>query len=74
MPGAVRLGETADPGKSTPAIGVFVAGDPRIDEESRQRCRNIVKMAADILAERVKLADGTPAKVVWSPVLVDGEP
>jgi len=57
-----------------PAIGVFVAGDPRIDEASRQRGRNIVKMVADSLAERVKNPDGTPARVVWSPVLVDGEP
>ena len=74
MAEAIRLGETVSAEKRTPAIGVFVAGDPRIDEESRQRCRNIVKMAADILAERVKLPDGSPAKVVWSPVLVDGEP
>ncbi|MBC8450322.1 MAG: hypothetical protein H8D78_21520 [Chloroflexi bacterium] len=74
MPEAIRLGETASAEVCTPAIGVFVAGDPRIDEESRQRCRNIVKMAADILAQRVKLPDGSPAKVVWSPVLVDGEP
>jgi L-fucose isomerase len=74
MPEAVRLGETASLERSTPAIGVFVAGDPRIDEESRQRCRNIVEMAADILAQRVTLPDGSPAKVVWSPVLVDGEP
>lgn len=60
--------------KNYPVIGVFVAGDPRIDEESRQRCRNIVKMAADILADRVKLPDGSPVKVVYSPILVDGEP
>ncbi|MFQ6057973.1 MAG: hypothetical protein ACE5MB_03710 [Anaerolineae bacterium] len=75
MAEAIRLGETVSAmEESTPAIGVFVAGDPRIDEESRQRCRNIVKMAADILAERVKLPDGSPVRVVWSPVLVDGEP
>ena len=59
--------------RSAPAIGVFAAGDPRIDQESRQRCRNIVRMAADILAERVKLPDGSPARVVYSPILVDGE-
>ncbi|MDH7485307.1 MAG: hypothetical protein QHJ81_03425 [Anaerolineae bacterium] len=73
MTEAIRLGETVSAEARTPAIGVFVAGDPRIDEESRQRCRNIVKMAADILAQRVKLPDGSPARVVWSPVLVDGE-
>jgi L-fucose isomerase len=30
-------------------------------------------MTADILAERVKLPDGSPVNVVWSPILVDGE-
>ena len=59
--------------KNTPVIGVFCAGDPRIDSDSRQRCRNIVRMAADILADRVKLPDGSPAKVVYAPILVDGE-
>ena len=60
--------------KNTPVIGVFCAGDPRIDSESRQRCRNIVRMAADILADRVKLPDGSPVKVVYASILVDGEP
>jgi L-fucose isomerase len=60
--------------RNTPAIGVFVAGDPRIDAESRQRCRNICEMVASKLAERVKLPDGSPARVVWAPILVDGEP
>jgi L-fucose isomerase len=59
--------------RNIPVIGVFCAGDPRIDAESRQRCRNIVRMAADILADRVKLPDGSPAKVVYAPILVDGE-
>jgi L-fucose/D-arabinose isomerase len=60
--------------RNMPAIGVFVAGDPRIDEESRQRCRNICQMVADSLGARVKLPDGSPARVVWAPILVDGEP
>jgi L-fucose isomerase len=60
--------------RNVPAIGVFVAGDPRIDEESRQRCRNICQMVANSLASRVKLPDGSPARVVWAPILVDGEP
>jgi L-fucose/D-arabinose isomerase len=59
--------------RNTPAIGVFATSDPRIDEEARQRCRNICQMVADTLAECVKLPDGSPAKVVWTPVLVDGE-
>ncbi|MDI6828300.1 MAG: hypothetical protein QME62_07445 [Armatimonadota bacterium] len=61
------------PERNTPVIGVFCAGDPRIDAESRQRCRNIVKMTADILADRVKLPNGSPVKVVYAPILVDGE-
>ncbi len=59
--------------RNAPAIGVFLPGDPRIDQDSRQRCRNICEMVANTLAERVKLPDGSPAKVVWSPILVDGE-
>ena len=56
-----------------PTIGVFAPGDPRVDEESRQRCRNIVEMVAKTLAAKVK-APGGEVNVVWSPVLVDGEP
>ncbi|MCE5237682.1 hypothetical protein LLH23_04235 [bacterium] len=56
-----------------PTIGVFATGDPRVDEESRQRCRNIVEMVAKTLAAKVK-APGGEVNVVWSPVLVDGEP
>lgn len=59
--------------KNTPAIGVFCAGDPRIDKDSRQRCRNIVRMAADALAGGVRMPDGSPARVVYTPILVDGE-
>ncbi len=72
---SIVLSETATAAqKKDPAIGVFVAGDPRIDAESRERCRNIVQMVADMLAERVTMPDGSPARVVWSPMLVDGEP
>ena len=56
-----------------PAIGVFATCDPRIDKESRERSANIVEMAADRLAEAIKLPDGTGVPVVWSPILVDGE-
>ncbi len=74
MGNAVALSESVEKfERNVPAIGVFVAGDPRIDEPSRQRCRNICKMVASALADRVKLPDGTPAKVVWAPILVDGE-
>jgi len=71
---AIALADTAKYERNTPAVGVFVAGDPRIDAYSRQRCRNVCQMVADTLAERVKLPDGSPVKVVWTPILVDGEP
>ena len=74
MSKAIALSDSTKYERNNPAIGVFVAGDPRIDAESRQRCVNICKMVADTLAERVKLPDGSPAKVVWAPTLVDGEP
>jgi L-fucose isomerase len=49
-------------------VGVFATGDPRIDKESRERARNIVKMVAD------KVAAGAPdVEVVYSQTLVDGE-
>jgi L-fucose isomerase len=70
---AYELATAPQAEKNTPAIGVFVPGDPRVDEASRVRCRNIGEMAANILAERVKLPDGSPVRVVWSPLLVDGE-
>ena len=73
MSKAIALSDSTKYERNTPAIGVFVAGDPRIDAESRQRCVNICKMVADTLAARVKLPDGSPAKVVWAPTLVDGE-
>lgn len=71
---AVRLDNEGAYVRNTPAIGVFCAGDPRIDADSRQRCRNIAEMTANLLAERVKLMDGTPARVVWASTLVDAEP
>lgn len=74
MTKAIRLEDVKQSERNTPAIGVFCAGDPRIDEESRQRCRNITEMTADILAARVKLMDGSSARVVWTPTLVDAEP
>ncbi len=54
-------------------IGVCATCDPRIDEDSRTRAGNIVSMTAGILADRVKLPDGSPVKVVYSDMLVDGE-
>ena len=59
--------------RNMPVIGVFVPGDPRIDRDSRTRCRNVCESVANTLAERVRLPNGSPARVVWSPILVDGE-
>ena len=56
-----------------PVIGVFAPGDPRIDEASRQRVRNIVAMVADTISGRVVLPDKTPVSVVYSSILIDGE-
>ena len=68
MKQAKMLTEQTTIQQKKPVIGVFSAGDPRIDNESRERCRNIIQMAADVLAERVAIAD-----VVYSRMLVDGE-
>lgn len=70
---AKRLADSQPAQPHVPTIGVFATSDPRIDEQSRQRCVNIVEMAANILAERVKLPDGSPVPVVYTPILVDGE-
>lgn len=70
---AKRLADSQPARPHVPTIGVFATSDPRIDEQSRQRCVNIVEMAANILAERVKLPDGSPVPVVYTPILVDGE-
>jgi len=56
-----------------PVIGVFSPCDPRIDEASRQRARNVVAMVADTISGRVMLPDQTPVPVVYSSVLVDSE-
>jgi len=56
-----------------PVIGVFCPCDPRVDQASRSRARNIVQMTADTIAGAVVLPDGTPVQVVYSSVLIDGE-
>lgn len=74
MAQAKRLGSDKLGGAAVPVIGVCATCDPRIDQASRDRAVNIIEMTAGIIAERVKLPDGSPAPVVWSDVLVDGEP
>ncbi|MFW6133813.1 MAG: hypothetical protein ACOC8F_07940, partial [Planctomycetota bacterium] len=55
-------------------FGVCAASDPRVDDASRQRCVNIVEMVAETVADRVTMPSGEPVEVVWTPVLIDGEP
>ncbi len=57
----------------TITFGVCATCDPRIDKDSRTRAGNIVEMVAEFVAKGVKMPDGTPVDVVWSPVLIDGE-
>jgi len=56
-----------------PVIGLFAPCDPRIDRMSRQRAANIVRLAAEALAGKVWMPDGTPVPIVYSDILVDGE-
>jgi hypothetical protein len=51
-------------------FGVCAAGDPRIDEASRARCAKIVETIAAKVARQVKLPDGSPVQVVWSPTQI----
>jgi len=57
-----------------PTFGVCATSDQRVDQESRQRCVNIIEMTANVIAEGVHMPDGTPVNVVYSPILIDGEP
>ena len=73
MAKAKRLEESDAPAAGSVTFGVFAPCDPRVDQESRVRAANIVRMVADRIAEAVRMPDGRPVEVVFSPVLVDGE-
>jgi len=70
---ARRLTEDAAAKPGGVTFGVCATSDPRIDEASRRRCVNIIQMVADAVAGAVRMPDGKPVEVVWSPILVDGE-
>jgi len=70
---AIRLGNEKAERVKKPVIGVFAPCDPRIDKESRERAVNIIRMTADIIAENLRFIDGSEIKVVYSPILIDGE-
>ncbi len=69
-----RLASQIEVSENVPTFGVCATSDPRVDEQSRQRCVNIIEMAANVIGEAVQMTDGTPANVVYSPILIDGEP
>ncbi|MBI3990528.1 MAG: hypothetical protein HY350_00105 [Candidatus Omnitrophica bacterium] len=73
MQKAQRLPSAKKAKSYVPTFGVFATCDPRISVDSRERATNIVEMTAEVIAGGVTLPDKTPARVVWSPVLVDGE-
>lgn len=56
-----------------PIIGVFAPCDPRVDQGSRARAANIVRLVAEAVAAEVKLPNGESVNVVYSEDLVDGE-
>lgn len=56
-----------------PVIGVFATCDPRIDQASRKRAQNIVKIVSNTINGKVLLSDESVVPVVYSDVLVDGE-
>jgi len=58
---------------AAPVIGVCATCDPRIDEAARTRARNIVSMAAEVVAGGVALPGGITPRVVWAATLIDGE-
>ena len=74
MAKATRLPEPIQSSTGTVTFGVCAAGDPRIDRASRERSANIVECIAGLIAKNVSLPDGTPVSVVYSPLLIDGEP
>jgi len=69
----IKLADNPPSDPRIPAVGVFATCDPRIDEPSRRRAANIVEMAANVVAKAVKLPSGEPVRVVYAPLLVDGE-
>ncbi len=73
MAKAQMLSAPADAAVNAVTFGVCSAADPRIPPEARERCVNIVRMAAETIAKGVKIPDGRPVNVVWTDVVVGGE-
>ena len=73
MAKAVKLTAPRSAAPKTFTFGVCATCDPRVDDASRKRSQNIVAMVAEAIGAEVLLPCGTPAKVVFSDVLIDGE-
>jgi L-fucose isomerase len=73
MARAKKLPTVTTTERSAVTFGVCATGDPRIDQEARDRTANIVETIAEIVADQVKMPDGTNVNVVWTPMLIDGE-
>jgi L-fucose isomerase len=73
MPRATKLSEEIAGKAGAVTFGVCATCDPRVDEASRQRAGNIVRMVAETIAGAVRTPDGKAVQVVWTPVLIDGE-
>jgi len=70
---ALRLPTIRKAAPKEPVIGVFAPCDPRIDQASRKRNQNIIKIVADTISGQVVLPDKTAVPVVYSDILVDSE-
>jgi len=73
MAKAKRLPTVTTTERSVVTFGVCATGDPRIDQEARDRTANIAETIAGIVADQVRMPDGTSVNVVWTPMLLDGE-
>ncbi len=71
---AKLLSKEINQSTSQAVIGVFAPCDPRIDNSSRERCKNLVVHVAESLAGTIKLPDNSFVDVVYSDILVDLEP
>jgi len=54
-------------------FGVCAPCDPRVDKAARERTTNIIETISETIAKKVRMPDGTPVNVVWTPLLIDGE-
>jgi len=54
-------------------FGLCATCDPRVDKAARERTTNIIEAISETIARKVRMPDGTPVNVVWTPLLIDGE-